>query len=80
MAIKNMKPTTPAQRGMTSQDFSMVTTKKAVRSLLKIKKTTAGRNNTGRITTRHRGGGVKQFYRLVNHQLAPGTEATIEAI
>lgn len=80
MAIKNMKPTTPAQRGMTSQDFSMVTTKKAVRSLLKIKKTTAGRNNTGRITTRHRGGGVKQFYRLVNHQLAEGTEATIEAI
>lgn len=80
MAIKNMKPTTPARRGMTSQDFSMVTTKKSVRSLLKIKKTTAGRNNTGRITTRHRGGGVKQFYRLVNHQLAAGTEATIEAI
>lgn len=80
MAIKNMKPTTPGQRGMTSQDFSMVTTKKSVRSLLKIKKTTAGRNNTGRITTRHRGGGVKQFYRLVNHQLAEGTEATIEAI
>lgn len=80
MAIKNMKPTTPARRGMTSQDFSMVTTKKSVRSLLKIKKSNAGRNNTGRITTRHRGGGVKQFYRLVNHQLAEGTVATIEAI
>lgn len=80
MAIKNMKPTTPGQRGMTSQDFSMVTTKKSVRSLLKIKKSTAGRNNSGRITTRHRGGGVKQFYRLVNHQLAVGIEATVEAI
>ncbi|HSE29582.1 MAG TPA: 50S ribosomal protein L2 [Candidatus Saccharimonadales bacterium] len=80
MAIKAMKPTTPAQRGMTSQDFSMVTTKKPLRSLLKIKKSTAGRNNTGRITTRHRGGGVKQFYRLVNHNLPAGTIATVEQI
>src|SRR5438045_2286291 len=80
MALKAYKPTTPGRRGMTSQDTSMVTAKKGVRSLLRIKKSTAGRNNTGRITTRHRGGGVKRFYRLVNHKLAPGTEATIEAI
>ena len=65
---------------MTSQDTSMVTHKKPLRSLLKIKKSTAGRNNNGRITTRHRGGGVKRFYRLVNHRLAAGTEATVEAI
>lgn len=80
MAIKPMKPTTPSRRGMTSQDFSMITTKKPLASLLKIKKSKAGRNNSGRITTRHRGGGVKQFYRLVNHNLPAGTVATVEQI
>lgn len=80
MAIKKMNPTTPGRRGMTSQDMSMVTAKKGIKSLLRIKKSTAGRNNMGRITTRHRGGGVKRFYRLVNHRLAPGTSAVIEAI
>jgi large subunit ribosomal protein L2 len=80
MAIKQYKPTTNGRRGMTSQDFSDITTRKPLKSLVKIKKSTAGRNNTGRITTRHRGGGVKQFYRLMNHSLAAGTEATIEEI
>jgi large subunit ribosomal protein L2 len=80
MAIHAYKPTTNGRRGMTSQDFSDVTTRKPLKSLLKIKKSTAGRNNTGRITTRHRGGGVKQYYRLVNHRLAPGTTATVEHI
>lgn len=80
MAIKAYKPTTPGRRGMTTQDTSMVTHKKGIKSLLRIKKSTAGRNNNGRITTRHRGGGVKRFYRLVNHRLAPGTDAVIEAI
>lgn len=80
MAIKAYKPTTNGRRGMTSQDFSDITTKKPLKSLLKIKKSTAGRNNTGRITTRHRGGGVKQYYRLLNHRLAPGTIATVEQI
>jgi large subunit ribosomal protein L2 len=80
MAIKQYNPTTPARRGMTSQDFDGITTKKRVKSLTVIKKSTAGRNNNGRITTRHRGGGVKRFYRIVNHQLAPGTVATVEHI
>lgn len=80
MAIKQYKPTTNGRRGMTSQDFSDITTRKPLKSLTKIKKTTAGRNNTGRITVRHRGGGVKQYYRLVNHRLAPGITATIEHI
>jgi large subunit ribosomal protein L2 len=80
MAIKIIKPTTPGQRGMTSQDFDEITAKKPVKSLLRIKKGVAGRNNQGRITTRHQGGGVKQYYRLVNFKLAPGTIATIEAI
>jgi large subunit ribosomal protein L2 len=80
MAIKLYNPTTPGRRGMTSQDFQAITTKKPLKSLIKIRKSTAGRNNRGRITTRHRGGGVKKFYRIMNHQLAPGTVATIEQI
>lgn len=80
MAIKQYNPTTPARRGMTSQDFDGITTRKPLKSLTVIKKSTAGRNNQGRITTRHRGGGVKRFYRIVNHQLAPGTVAVIEHI
>lgn len=80
MAIKLYNPTTPARRGMTSEDTAKITTRKPVKSLVRIKKSTAGRNNQGRITTRHRGGGVKRFLRLVNFQLAPGSTATIEHI
>ena len=80
MPIKQYNPTTPGRRGMTSQDLSEVTTNKPLKSLIKSKKQNAGRNNTGRITVRHRGGGVKRHYRLVNHKLAPGTVATIEEI
>ena len=80
MALKQYKPTTNGRRGMTSQDFSDITTRKPLKSLIKAKKSTAGRNNTGRITTRHRGGGVKQYYRLLNHRLAAGTTASIEEI
>lgn len=80
MAIKAYNPTTAARRGMTSQDFDKITTKKPLKSLLVSQKSRAGRNNNGRITTRHRGGGVKRHYRLVNFQLAPGTVATVEQI
>ena len=80
MAIKQYRPTTPGRRNMTTQDMSSITTKKPVKSLVVVKKKNAGRNNQGRITTRHQGGGVKQFYRLVNFNLAPGTEAVIEHI
>ena len=80
MAIKILKPTTPGRRGMTTQDFDSITTKKPVKSLIVIKKGSVGRNNQGRITTRHRGGGVRRYYRLVNFKLEKGTEATVEAI
>ncbi len=80
MAIKVQRPMTPGQRGMTSQDFSTITTKKPLRSLLVVRKRQSGRNNTGRITVRHRGGGARKFYRLVDFKLAPGTTATIEHI
>ena len=66
MAIKTYNPTTPGRRGMSSQDFSPITTNKPLRSLLVTKKRGSGRNNQGRITTRHQGGGARKFYRLVN--------------
>jgi large subunit ribosomal protein L2 len=80
MAIKAIRPMTPGQRGMTTQDFDAITTKRPVRSLITIKKKTSGRNNQGRITTRHKGGGVRKFYRQVNFNLAKDTTATVEHI
>jgi len=80
MAIKQYNPTTPGRRGMSSQDFSDITTNKPLRSLLAPKRRGNGRNNQGRITTRHQGGGARKFYRLVNFNLAAGTEAVIEHI
>jgi len=80
MPIKAYNPTTPARRGMTTQDMSMITTRKPLKSLIKSKKQNAGRNNAGRITVRHRGGGVKRHYRLLNHKLAPGLKVTVEEI
>lgn len=80
MSIKQYNPTTPARRGMTTADYSEITTRKPLKSLVKSKKQNAGRNNQGRITVRHRGGGVKRHYRLVNHNLPAGTNAVIEEI
>lgn len=80
MAVTAYKPTTPSRRGMTSQDLSDITTKKPLKSLVKAKKRSSGRNNQGRITTRHRGGGVRRHYRLLNHSLAAGLTLTIEEI
>jgi large subunit ribosomal protein L2 len=80
MAITVYKPTTPARRGMTNRDFSEVTAKRPIKSLTVVKKRTNGRNNQGRITVRHRGGGARRFLRIMNFKLAPGTTAVIEAI
>lgn len=80
MAIRKYNPVTPGQRGMTTQDMSAITTKKPLKSLLVIKSGAVGRNNQGRITTRHRGGGAKRYYRLVNFKLAAGTSAAVEEI
>ena len=67
MAIKKYKPTTPGRRGMTTLDYSNVITKSTPeRSLLAPVKSKGGRNNTGRITTRHQGGGHKRAYRIID--------------
>jgi large subunit ribosomal protein L2 len=65
---------------MTNRDFSEVTTNRPLKSLTVVKKRTNGRNNQGRITVRHRGGGARRFIRIMNFKLAPGTTAVIEAI
>jgi large subunit ribosomal protein L2 len=80
MAIRAHKPTTPGRRGMTSQDLSDITTKKPLRSLTVVKRTQNGRNNQGRITTRHKGGGVRRFYRMVNFNLPAGLTGVVEHI
>ncbi|MBP7768990.1 50S ribosomal protein L2 [Candidatus Saccharibacteria bacterium] len=77
MAIKAYKPTTPARRDMTSQDFSEVTTAKPVKSLLSPLKSKAGRNNQGKITVRHRGGGVKKHYRKINFKPVDGAKLKV---
>jgi large subunit ribosomal protein L2 len=79
MAVKLYKPTTPARRGMTTSDTSAITKKKPERSLLVAKKAGSGRNNQGKITVRHRGGGVKRFYRLVDFKML-GLKGKITAI
>ena len=66
MAIKKYKPTSNGQRNKTSLDFSEVTTNKPEKSLLVKNPKRAGRNNQGRITTRHHGGGHKHQYRIVD--------------
>lgn len=80
MSVKAYKSTTPGRRGMTSQDFDQITTKKPLKSLLVAKKRSSGRNNRGVITVRHRGGGTKKFYRLMNFKQLDFEKATIEAI
>lgn len=82
MAIRKYKPTTPGRRGMTSLTYDEITTNKPERSLLEPLKSKGGRNNNGRITTRHQGGGHKRSYRVIdfkrNKDGIPAKVATIE--
>ena len=80
MSIKTYRPTTPAQRQKTTEDYDQITTKKPLKSLLKAKKQQAGKNNQGRITVRHRGGGVKRHYRLMTYSLPKDLTLTVEEI
>ncbi len=80
MGIKAYRPTTPAQRGKTTQDFDQITTKKPMKSLIASKKQQSGRNNQGRITVRHRGGGVKRHYRIITYKLPADLKFTVEEI
>ncbi len=66
MPVRKYKPTSPGRRQMSVSGFDEITKTKPEKSLLLPLKRTAGRNNIGRITTRHRGGGAKRFYRIVD--------------
>ena len=66
MGIKTYNPYTPSRRNMTGSDFSEITKKTPEKSLLASKKKTAGRNNQGKITVRHHGGGNRQKYRIID--------------
>lgn len=70
MAVKTYKPTTPSRRNMASPSFAEVTKKTPEKSLVTILKKHSGRNNTGRITVRHQGGGNKKKYRIIDFKRA----------
>jgi len=82
MGIRIYKPTSPGRRKMSVQTFDEITSTKPEKSLLVAKKSSGGRNNQGKITVRHRGGGHKRFYRIVDFKRnklgIPGKVATIE--
>ena len=82
MAIKHYKPTTPSLRYRTGYTFDEITTDKPEKSLIKPNPRTGGRNNRGRITCRHRGGGTKRHYRIIDFKRdkigIPAKVATIE--
>jgi large subunit ribosomal protein L2 len=80
--IKKVNPTSAGRRNMSLYDFSNLTTAKPEKSLLRSKKQHGGRNNTGRLTVRHKGGGHKRNYRLIDFKRdkhdVPATVKTIE--
>jgi large subunit ribosomal protein L2 len=82
MAIKTFKPITPARRFMSTMDTSDITAKASVRSLLVNIPRKAGRNNNGRITSRHREAGAKKLYRIIDFKRnklgVEGKVATVE--
>lgn len=82
MPLKTRKPITPGQRGLVLQTTDDITTRKPKKSLLRPLKKTGGRNGQGRITVRHRGGGHKRRYRVIDFKRdkfgVPGEVMTIE--
>ncbi|MCD6482515.1 MAG: 50S ribosomal protein L2 [Candidatus Izimaplasma sp.] len=82
MALKKYKPTTPGLRHMTKLDYAEITTDTPEKSLLAKLNKKSGRNNQGKITVRHQGGGAKRKYRIIdfkrNKDNIPGKVATIE--
>lgn len=82
MAIKKYKPTTPGRRGMSVSAFDEITNDEPEKSLLEPLKSSGGRNNVGRMTARHRGGGHKRKYRVIDFQRTkdglPAKVASIE--
>jgi large subunit ribosomal protein L2 len=73
MAVKKYKPTSAGRRFITTADFSGVSKKDPEKSLLEVKKKHSGRNNNGHITTRHKGGGTRKQYRIIDFKRSKDT-------
>ncbi len=81
MGSKKIRPVTPGMRGLVASDFSEITKTKPEKKLTKPIKSTGGRNNKGRITSRHRGGGHKRKYRIIDfHRIKDGIKGKIVSI
>lgn len=81
MAIRKLKPTTPGTRWMSVSQFDEITKTRPEKALIEPLRKTGGRNNTGRITSRHRGGGHKRFYRIIDFKRDKfNMDATVVAI
>ena len=81
MAIKTYKPYTPSRRFMSNLSSSDITAKASVRKLLVKLPVTSGRNNNGRITSRHKEGGAKKLYRVIDFKRNKyGMEGRVQAI
>ena len=81
MGIKTYNPYTPSRRQMTGSDFAEITKTTPEKSLLASKSSQAGRNNQGKITVRHRGGGAKRKYRIIDFKRRKdGIQATVVGI
>ncbi len=81
MPLRKMKPVTPGTRWMSVSDFSDITKTKPERKLIEPLKKSGGRNNTGRVTSRHRGGGHKRMYRIIDFKRNKiGIDAKVVAI
>jgi large subunit ribosomal protein L2 len=81
MAIRKYKPTSPGRRAMSVSTFEEITKKEPEKSLIEPLRRKSGRNNIGRITVRHRGGGAKRYYRIVDFKRnKPGVPARVAAI
>jgi len=81
MGIKTYNPYTPSRRHMTGSDFSEITKSTPEKSLLASKKKNAGRNSQGKITVRHKGGGNRQKYRIIDFKrFKDGIPATVKSI
>src|SRR3954468_9959460 len=82
MPVKKYNPTSPGRRNMSVAGFEEITKSRPEKSLLARKTRTGGRNNSGRMTVRHRGGGAKQHYRIIDFKRnkfnIPGKVAAVE--
>ena len=81
MPVRKLKPITPGQRGMVMNAFTELSDVAPDKSLLEPKKSSGGRNNTGKMTMRYMGGGHKQMYRVIDfHRNKDGIKATVKSI